>query len=224
VSGIGCMLLGTILPSILPDFDAASDRSHCDFVCCAARRGKMIDVPRACASALENKTAFQALFPEVSRLAERVFRGQHASWHVEFIGKLVSVDQANLDAAGGHASLADKAFVWLAKAKRGELVMPSADEHSSCMVLAATAVSGGEQAVEEKTVRVREEGGKCMSQAKHGDETGEKVAAQYVLLAHAFQTVVEEAAKSRRQSEEASANFKNKDIEVKALFSRHSMP
>ena len=110
---MGCMLLDTTLPSILPDFVAASDRSHCDFVCCAVRRGKMTDGPSASASALANKIAFQALLPGASKMAERVFRGKQASWHVEFIGKLVSVDQTNLDAAGGDATLADKAFLWL---------------------------------------------------------------------------------------------------------------
>jgi len=113
VSGLDCMLLGTAQPSILPDFVAASDRSHCDFVCCAVRRGKMTDGPSAFASALANKTAFQVLFPGASKMAERVFRGRQASWHVEFIGKFVSVDQANLDVAGGDATLADKAFLWL---------------------------------------------------------------------------------------------------------------
>ena len=78
-------------------------------------------------------------------MSERVFRGKQASWHVEFIGKLVSLDQAKLDAAGGDATLADKAWLWLTKAKRGELIMPSTEDHSSLMVLAATAVSGGKR-------------------------------------------------------------------------------
>ena len=64
-------------------------------------------------------------------MSERVFRGKQASWHVEFIGKLVSLDQAKLDAAGGDATLADKAWLWLTKAKRGELIMPSTEDHSS---------------------------------------------------------------------------------------------
>ncbi len=103
------------------DFVAASDRSHCNFVLCAVRRGKMTDGPSASALALASKIAFQPLLPGASRMAERVFRGKQASWHVEFIWKLVSVDQANLDAARGGATLADKAFLWLTKAKRGEL-------------------------------------------------------------------------------------------------------
>ena len=95
------MLRTTTLPSILPDFAAASDLSHCDFVLRAVRRGKMTDGPSASASALANKIAFLALLPGASKMSERVFRGKQASWHVEFIGKLVSVDQAKLDAAGG---------------------------------------------------------------------------------------------------------------------------
>ncbi len=90
-------------------------------------------------------------------MSERVFRGKQASCHVEFIGKLVSLDQAKLDAGGGDVTLADKAWLWLTKAKRGELIMSSTEDHSSLMVLAATAVSGGEQADEEKTVRARDE-------------------------------------------------------------------
>ena len=117
----------------------------------------MTDGPSASASALANKIAFQALLPGASKMSERVFRGKQASWHVEFIGKLVSLDQAKLDAGGGDATLADKAWLWLTKAKRGELIMPATEGHSSLMVLAATAVSGGEQADEEKTVRARDE-------------------------------------------------------------------
>ena len=90
------MLRSSTLPSILPDFAAASDLSHCDFVLCAARRGKMTDGPSASASALANKIAFQALLPGASKMSERVFRGKQASWHVEFIGKLVSLDQAKM--------------------------------------------------------------------------------------------------------------------------------
>ena len=105
----------------------------------------MTDGPSASASALANKIAFQALLPGASKMSERVFRGKQASWHVEFIGKLVSLDQAKLDAAGGDATLADKAWLWLTKAKRGELIMPSTEDHSSLMVLAATAVSGGKR-------------------------------------------------------------------------------
>ena len=46
MSGMGCMLLGTTLPSILPDFVAASDRSYCDFVCYGNAQGFAMVVGR----------------------------------------------------------------------------------------------------------------------------------------------------------------------------------
>ena len=63
------MLRTTTLPIILSDFVTVSDRSHCDFVLYSARRGKMTDGPSAPTSTLT----------------------------IEFIGKLVSVDQTKLD-------------------------------------------------------------------------------------------------------------------------------
>ncbi len=46
MSGLDCMLLGTAQPSILPDFVAASDRSHCDFVCYGNAQGFAMIVGR----------------------------------------------------------------------------------------------------------------------------------------------------------------------------------
>jgi hypothetical protein len=76
--------------------------------------------------------------------------------------------------AGGDATLEDKEFLWFTKAKRGELIMPSAEEHLSLMVLAATAVSVGEQAVEEKTVRERDVGGKAGRVKRSRDTLGKQ--------------------------------------------------